>query len=772
MADQFYAFLHNLSEVARGMDKVVLVVSVPASEYEMTPADQDDYNRIKKLLDRVGKPVQISHEKETAEIIRRRLFEWEGLPPEANKTIQEYADWVVEHRQQLPSWFPIDNAINEFKATYPFHPLVISVFERKWRSLPRFQQTRGVLRLLALWVSNNYRDGYLGKHKDALIGIGSAPLDDSLFRAAAFEQLGESRLEAAVTTDICGKSDSHATRLDAEAPDQIKKAKLHRKVATTIFFESNGGQARAEATLPEIRLAVGEPELDIGNVETVLEALAPPNGACFYLDISKNRYWFSMKPNLSKVLADRKASVDPGKIEERLLEEIRKVFSAGTGIERVYFPTKSSQIPDNPQLKLIVVQPDYQMSRAETIECIGQMTKDYGNSSRTFKSALIWSIADDPTSLKDDVRKVLAWEDIKGEKDELGFDESQVKQLEENVGKATRDAKENVWRTYKKVALLNKDNTIRIIDLGLVTSSSAESLQKKIIERLRNDGDITDDISPNYLIRHWPPAFKEWSTRSVQNMFFASPLFPRLMNAGRIKDTIVRGVEDGSLAYVGKSGNDTYEPFIYRASKNPIEIEISDDMFIISGKEAEDYLVRIREPPRLATMEILCSQQEFKPGEIFTFGIRGYDQYRQLFDTKQVTWSCTGGTIDLSGRFSSGEIPGSYSVSASVGDVHGSTTIVVRSQSTTHVIGVGDPGPSRVLLEWQGEITKEKWMLFFTKILKDLGSSHGINLGLQMVIKENHTLDPDQLREIESAMKELGISLKTDGRKKDPPFYR
>ena len=138
LADQFYAFLHNLSEAARGMDRVVLVVSVPASELEMTPSDQEDYDRIKKLLDRVGKPVQISHEKETAEIIRRRLFEWDGVPNEANKIIQEYADWVVEHRQQVPSWFPVDRAREEFKASYPFHPLVLSVFERKWRALPRF----------------------------------------------------------------------------------------------------------------------------------------------------------------------------------------------------------------------------------------------------------------------------------------------------------------------------------------------------------------------------------------------------------------------------------------------------------------------------------------------------------------------------------------------------------------------------------------------------------------------------------------------------------
>jgi len=45
-------------------------------ELEMNADDQADYERIKKLLDRLGKPVMMAAEAETAEIIRRRLFEW------------------------------------------------------------------------------------------------------------------------------------------------------------------------------------------------------------------------------------------------------------------------------------------------------------------------------------------------------------------------------------------------------------------------------------------------------------------------------------------------------------------------------------------------------------------------------------------------------------------------------------------------------------------------------------------------------------------------
>jgi predicted AAA+ superfamily ATPase len=80
MDTQFYNFLQNLSEEARGCDNVVLVVSIPASELEMTVEDHSDHERFKHLLNRLGKAVMMSAEGETSEIVRRRLFEWNGFP--------------------------------------------------------------------------------------------------------------------------------------------------------------------------------------------------------------------------------------------------------------------------------------------------------------------------------------------------------------------------------------------------------------------------------------------------------------------------------------------------------------------------------------------------------------------------------------------------------------------------------------------------------------------------------------------------------------------
>jgi len=460
LSGQLYSFLQNLSEEARGNENIVIAVSIPASELEMSAEDHSDYERFKKVLDRLGKPVIMSVETETSEIIRRRLFEWGGdIPEEAKKVASYYADWVNEHRQQIPNWFPTDNAKELFIASYPFHPVVLSVFERKWQTLPRFQRTRGILRLLALWVSYAYQSGFKGALKDPLISLGSAPLEYDLFRAATFEQLGESRLEASVTTDIVGKKESHAVRLDKEAVDTIKKAQLHERVAKSIFFESNGGQIRGEATLPEIRLSVSNPDLDIGNIETVLDDLTQ---TCYFLSVENNRYKFSLSPNLNKLLADRRASIQAEQVKQLVKDEIQNIFASGLGVERVFFPDKSNQIPDRPALTFVILSPDQSIKEETKVyKFIDEMTQTYGKSARTFKSALIWVVSDSNSMLNDEARKLIAWEAIQTEEDELRLDETQKKLLSENIKRAERDLKEAIWRTYKNIILLDKNNKLK-----------------------------------------------------------------------------------------------------------------------------------------------------------------------------------------------------------------------------------------------------------------------------------------------------------------------
>jgi hypothetical protein len=716
MAAQLYSFLHNLSEEARGRDNMVLAVSIPASELEMSADDQSDYERFKKLLDRVGKAVMMSAESETSEIIRRRLFEWDQnavtsdgrvlLNRDALASCNEFGDWVKDHRQQVPEQFPFDTAREAFAATYPFHPSVLSVFERKWQGLPRFQQTRGILRLLALWVSHAYQDGFKGGHRDPMIGLGTAPLDDPQFRAAMFEQLGEHRLEAAVTTDICGKKDSHAIRLDNEAVEAIRKARLHRKVATTIFFESNGGMTRAEATSPEIRLAVAEPDIDIGHVETALEALTD---ACYYLTVERNHYHFSFKENLNKRYADRRANIKETAINDCVRAEIRKVFSASNGIEPVFFPEKSGQVPDKPLLTLVVLSPEQSLEDDKrTNSFIEETIREHGASARTYKSGLVFVVSQSAGPLCEDARRALAWEEIQKELPGISVDKAQIAQLEDSIKKSRRDLKENVWRSYNNVALLGKNNEVRFIDLGNMHSSAASTLIQFIVNELVHVDEIQSGISPNLLVRNWPPAFQEWNTKAVRDAFYASPLFPRLLNPDAIKETIARGVSNGQLAYVGRTAGGKYHPFSFERTIDTADVEISEEMFIITKETAEAY-----------------RKDATRPG-----GATQTPPSTQVGDT--------GGTP-------------------------GTKTLETGTTTTADGGRTGQPPPQQKSgLTWSGEIPSQKWMNFYTKVLTKLGVSSGLTLTVKVECMPENGLSPQKVEEVKSALRELGLDDRID----------
>jgi len=712
MAAQLYSFIQNLSEEIRGRDNAVLAVSIPASELEMSAEDFLDYERLKKLLDRVGKAVMMSAESETSEIIRRRLFEWDDgqlmpdgrvmLTKHAMDTCNRFGDWVRENKTQLPDWFPMDTSRQSFAATYPFHPTVLSVFERKWQALPRFQQTRGILRLLALWVAKAYQGGFKGAHRDALIGLGTAPLDDPQFRAALFEQLGEHRLEAAVTTDICGKKDSHAIRLDNEASEAIKSSRLNRKTATAIFFESNGGMTQSDATAPEIRLDVTEPEMDIGNVETTLEALTD---ACYYLTVERNRYYFSFKENLNKRYADRRANIKAESISERVRSEVQTVFSGPSPIEKIFFVEKSNQVPDRPVLTLIVLAPDQnQEDESKTKALIETIIRESGQSGRTFKSALILSVPQSSSQLKEDARRLLAWEDIQAELPTLSVDESQRTQLAENLKRAARDLRETTWRTYKNVMMLGKDNQVRLFDMGLVHSSSASTLPQFILNHLRQADEIQTGISPNFIARNWSPVFKEWSTRAVRDAFYSSPSFPRLLNSEAIKQTIALGVQEGKFAYIAKGNDGRYQTFLFERSMQPEEVEISDEVYIVSRDVALAY-----QQARTQTVEISRQSQQGASGAVVTSG--GVQ------------------TIPTSPEIQK-PIP--------------LTSSAARS------------------LAWTGELPAQKWMNFYTKVLSKFVTGTGLRLIVKVKVSPEQGISSQKLEETRAALRELGLDDKLD----------
>jgi hypothetical protein len=340
---------------------------------------------------------------------------------------------------------------------------------------------------------------------------------------------------------------------------------------------------------------------------------------------------------------------------------------------------------------------------AKTLQLVDSMTKQSGTSDRTFKSALIWCVPDSGRQLCDEARKLLAWEDIQEEAAELKLEELQRKQLAENQAKSKRDLRESVWRTYKTVMLLAKDNSIRSIDLGLVHSSADASLVGFIVHRLTQDGDISEGISPKFLVRNWSGAHKEWSTKAVKDAVFASPLFPRLLNGDLIRDTIARGVSNSVLAYVGKTASGGYDPFVFGVSMSPQEVEISEDVYVITAETAEAYKQSLSAPPKPVGTG-------------------------SLFDPPGGERPTTGGTVTSTTKDEEIETPGIRPVADKI-----------------------------AVLRWSGEVPSQKWMNFYTKVLARFATGTGLRLSVRLEVDQQEGISTQKIEETKVALRELGL---------------
>ena len=754
MRDELFNFMQNLCEEARARDNVVVCASIPASELEMNPDDMRDHESLKKLLDRVGKAIMMAAETESAEIIRRRLFEWSGLPEDGRKAALEYADWTIDHAAEL-SGVDASNARDLFLAAYPFHPSVLSVFERKWQSLPRFQRTRGILRLLAIWVAYAFQKEHqrAGSKGDQLIGLGSAPIEDPIFRAAMFEQLGSSDLEGPVTTDIAGKSDAWSLRLDREASAEIKKYRLHQKVTTSILFESNGGQSKHRASVPEIKMAVGSPDLLLPNVDTVLEELVR---SCYYLSQDGNYYKFSLSPNLNKILTDRRAGVQSSAIDQRIKKEIETIFKGGPrdiDFDRRYWPTKTNDVSERPVLTLVILGPEHPADNKATKVWMEKIVRECGTSGRTMKSALLFTVPESAVAVTAAVRDILAWEEIEDDEEtKKRLDDTQKKQLIRGVGRAKADLKEAIWRTYRRLYFLDKSNALQETDLGQITSSMASSLVELIINRLVKDDEVTDGVGANRLLKYWPPALDKWSTKGVRNAFYSSPALPRLLRSDSVKRTIADGVTQSLFGYAREdsSGGITLEKFGESMAEG--DVEIADDVFILKADDAR----RLLEPPKLARLKVVPEYVTIKTGEKATFTVTGVDQYDQPFESGPVTWSATGGEISDRGEFTASDDPGAFAVTAIAGGIDSSVQVRVTKESEPGP-GPGPTPPGKSVIRWSGTVPAQKWMNFYTKVV----SRHAANPNLRLTVSFEVSVDEGEAsareQEALTAIRELGL---------------
>jgi len=628
LAEPMHAFFHVIVRTLVGSQEKSAVFSLPRSQVEMTDFDLEWQDKIVKTVGAVAKPLLVNDEAEISEVIRRRLFQDLGSERIRKKVSRTFADWCFERRAQLPpEWTAVDTAATEkkareflqgrFEACYPFHPATLSVFQRKWAALQQFQATRGTLAMLAQWISVAAQDAFRKARTEPLITLGSAPLHDPAFKSVVLGQLGEARLSTAVDTDIASEN-SHARALDADTKAALRD--IHRRVGAAILFESSGGQRDKVAHLPELRFALGEPDLDTTSIDNAAIAL---EGKSFFIQrVGADGFKIYHKAKIDKAVHDRRASLDEAsEIKPAIRDLTKEEFKRGASIPVEYFPADSTAVSDSPRLSLVVVDPDDEWSGGSNVrEKVADWTKNRGTSSRLYPGALVWCVRKPGRDLRDKVELWLAWKRVQKDVRDgvLGadYEKADLREIEVKVKDAEEQAKDEVWGGYRFVVLADSQDAsgLKVIDLGAGHSSGSETLCGRVIAALKAEALLNESVGVGYIDRNWPPAFKEtgaWPLASLRQSFLNGALTRLLDPDSVLRSKTVEFVGRGDFGLAsGPKPDGTYERVWFSELVPSDEVAFEPGVLLLRKDKAE----ALKRPPPPPTPEPTPPTPEPEPG--------------------------------------------------------------------------------------------------------------------------------------------------------------
>lgn len=351
-ANQFTAFIQSLIKAVSSTPRVALVCTLAVSAEDQKAADAYEaehhlavqaFEEAKRVASRKLLQIDPTEEHETANVLRRRLFE--DVDKDASEeVIRAYKTLWDRNREVLSPDALVPEIRDQFRGGYPLHPETLNVMMEKLSSLATFQRTRGMLRLLTRTVCLMWENRPEDAH--AIHPHHIDPGHPSI-RSEFTSKLGQEAFSPALAADVAavpGKDPAIAQWLDAEHyPGQ---APVTSYAARTIFINTMAfGDAAQGISKEHLSYSVCSPSIEPAFVEAAQRLFKEES---LYLDDRPGTPMrFRVQPNLTQMITRAMKDVDAGDMRNVLNERIRDLFKGKKGdFEPITFPQGPGDIPD------------------------------------------------------------------------------------------------------------------------------------------------------------------------------------------------------------------------------------------------------------------------------------------------------------------------------------------------------------------------------------------------------------------------------------------
>lgn len=609
-------FFRSLTEAVSTSPKTALVATLQASVLEMPKEDEPDYMRILEIFKRVGHPVRLAEGDEIYEIVKRRLFQEPDDPDVIRRVADAYYDFYQEHKDSFPNAASSPSYLEKLVKAYPFHPEFLDILNERWSSIPHFQRTRAILRMLAMLVAQLYKND-----SNPLIQVSSTQLSNRDFRTEVLQQLhAESQFDTVIESDIAGTG-ARAQKIDQSGNLTYQREHIAESVATAIFLYSFGGSAgRPSALISNLCLAVLKPSLEPAFVPDALQLLKKPSTGLFYIEQEGETYRFTVTPNINMILAEREAAADHDVVNTVALEAIQKQIGSSK-FRVVPFPDEARDVADQPQLTLVIMHPKDiygGQNRLSSKEKISSIVK--GESSfRTYRNCVIFSVPEENHKIKESARTLIALRDIERLYAKAGkLSEHQKSQLSYMVQDSEKTLSQSIWRGYRYIMTPSEGDALETLDMGVQIQKTDRKISDAIWEFLVTKERLAPQIGPSRLIskdiRVWPSDKNAISTKEMRNAFLTFTYLPMIPSDYVLKETISQGVSKGIFGCAISSDGKNFQSVRIGSGISPEEIEFGEETFLLQSRFAHELVGTVQPPtPPISGGSGHAGGEELKP---------------------------------------------------------------------------------------------------------------------------------------------------------------
>ena len=567
------AFFQYLTQAVVKVDRCAMVASLLASD----PGKHDELGNtiLREVSEVFGRQTEedaspVSRE-DVSEVLRRRFFKPESIReqdlfrPHVTSVVASVAALDEQTKKGRQA------AEDRYLRSYPFHPDVTEIFYSRWTQLPRFQQTRGILRTFAIALRDAEK-----WDTNPLVGpavfLGAPPATD--LAEAASELASVASVEAgagghqAWRPIIQGELDK-ARRIQSEATG-LNHREIEQAVISVFLSSQPIGQ---KAQTRELMTLLGTTNPDRIELE---KALLHWTALSWFLDEAEvntggtgpvdtaqlPKAWrLGNRPNLRQMHDDacRNRIPDP-LIEAKLIEAIEreKMLTSGASAAgaRVHtLPRSPRDIQDDGEFHFAVLGPqagsESGRPSAEARRFLNETTA--ADRPRVNRNAVVLAVPsrDGLEAVRLRVREHLGWLEVANQLKDQSIDPLREQMLSARTREASGRIAEAIKQAYSIVVTVNESNEVHAFKIAIGSDPLFTTIKADRRARIQETAISAEAMMPDGPYDLWREDETARRVRDLVGAFAQNAKLPKMLRHKEILDTIVQGIEAGT--WVGRT---------------------------------------------------------------------------------------------------------------------------------------------------------------------------------------------------------------------------